>query len=66
MATWSTGDRVARHGTVSFERGGIVRVRWDDGETTEIWGAELSPSEQPAPSRDPHTSESRDQEWPSP
>jgi hypothetical protein len=66
MATWRTGDRVARHGTVSFERSGIVRVRWDDGETTEIWAADLARSEQPVPSRDPHTLAARDQEWPSP
>lgn len=26
-----TGERVSRHGTVSFSRSGFVRVRWDDG-----------------------------------
>jgi hypothetical protein len=36
-----TGDRVSRHGTVSFHRSGFVRVRWDDGRVTEEWGPDL-------------------------
>lgn len=36
-----TGDRVALWGTVSFERAGFVTVRWDNGQTTSEWGADL-------------------------
>jgi hypothetical protein len=35
------GTRVARLGTVSFVRSGFVRVRWDDGRTTDEWSADL-------------------------
>ena len=37
----STGQRVARHGTISFVRSGFARVRWDDGRVTDEWAADL-------------------------
>ena len=37
-----TGDRVALCGNVSYERGGFVLVRWDDGTTSLVWGADLT------------------------
>jgi hypothetical protein len=37
----ASGSRVARLGTVSFVRSGFVRVRWDDGLTTDEWAADL-------------------------
>jgi hypothetical protein len=37
-----TGDRVALYGNVSYERGGFVLVRWDDGTTSLVWGADLT------------------------
>lgn len=38
----NTGDRVALCGTVSYERSGFVLVRWDDGSSSLIWGADLT------------------------
>lgn len=37
----STGDRVARLGTISFVRSGFACVRGDDGATTTEWAADL-------------------------
>ena len=37
-----TGDRVALCGNVSYARGGFVLVRWDDGTTSLVWGADLT------------------------
>jgi hypothetical protein len=30
LGQFATGDRVTRHGTVSFVRSGFAQVRWDD------------------------------------
>lgn len=44
LSTWKHGDRVElrQTGTVTFERNGIVRVSWDDGYDSEVWGASLT------------------------
>jgi hypothetical protein len=50
---WGTGDRVVlstrtgllRRGTVSYARSGFVYVRWDDGEGSLVWGADLAPED---------------------
>lgn len=45
---WRPGDRVSldgRRGRVGFERSGFVRVYWDDGDMSEVWGASLAREE---------------------
>lgn len=46
--TFATGQRVRRStgnanrlGTVAYERGGFVKVRWDHGDPSVEWGGEL-------------------------
>jgi hypothetical protein len=48
-----TGDRVALCGSVSYERGGFVLVRWDDGTSSLVWGVDLTvmPSPPPPPNQ---------------
>jgi hypothetical protein len=48
---WRTGDRVTLtlhptlilRGVVSWERSGFVRVAWDTGDPTDVWGTDLRP-----------------------
>jgi hypothetical protein len=42
---WRPGDRVTltAHGRVMSERSGFVRVQWDAGEPSDVWGADLAP-----------------------
>jgi hypothetical protein len=41
LGQFATGDRVTRHGTVSFVRSGFAQVRWDDGRTSDEWCTDL-------------------------
>jgi hypothetical protein len=42
LGQFATGDRVTRHGTVSFVRSGFAQVRWDDGRTSDEWCTDLT------------------------
>ena len=37
----ANGTRVARVGTVSFDRSGFARVNWSDGRSSDEWTADL-------------------------
>jgi hypothetical protein len=42
LGQFATGDRVTRHGTVSYVRSGFARVRWDDGRSSDEWCTDLT------------------------
>lgn len=39
---FDSGDRVTLTGTVAYERNGFVFVRWDGGNESLVWGADMA------------------------